>query len=298
MNYEKAIEYNRKQANSVGWDPSWFDCDAFDNALVDAVADFQKECGLSSDGMCGPSTYRRKYTERCSELDEVAEETLEKDEAYLVFAGRLLPINWKKVVLWNEKGGLKTAEGHYNNMVGKQRRDIRMFVNHWDVCLSSKSCSSVLNQPGRSASIHLMVDNDATIYQSMDLQHIAWHASGRNWNAWSIGVEISNAYYPKYQSWYVRNGFGERPMVKGSKVHGQTLEDHLDFYDIQKEAVRAIWQCLHDNIGLPLEAPPVDTTYAPARNGDFRGLVHHYNLTSTKIDCGGWNIRTELDKLR
>ena len=297
MNYGKAIEYNRKQANSVGWDPSWFDCRSFDNVLVDAVADFQREYGLSADGMCGPSTYRRKYTERVSSTDEIKEEVADKDEAFLIFAGEPLPIKWPKVVLWMEKGGLKTAEGHYTKMIGKEKREIKMFVNHWDVCLNSASCSRVLNADGRQASIHLMVDNDGTIYQSLDLQNVAWHAGGRSWNYASIGVEISNAYYTKYQSWYVRNGFGKRPLVRGS-VNGNQLEEHLDFYDIQKEAVRAIWECIHDGLGLPYEAPPVDGLYQPARDCEFEGFVHHYNLSSKKIDCGGWNIRTELEKLK
>ena len=37
----------------------------------------------------------------------------------------------------------------------------------------------------------------------------------------SIGVEIANAYYPKHQKWYVKNGFGERPIWKEKKVHGK-----------------------------------------------------------------------------
>ena len=297
MNYEKAIDYNKRQAASVGWDPSWFDCADFDNDLVDAIAVFQAEHGLTSDGYCGPSTYRRKYTERMDDIEEVKDEVVSKSGNVLIFGGEPLPINWPKVVLWDEPNGLKTAEGHYTNMIGKEKREIKMFVNHWDVCLNSKSCSSVLNADGRQASIHLMVDNDGTIYQSLDLQNIAWHAGGRSWNACSIGVEISNAYYTKYQDWYVRNGYGERPLAQGS-VDGRELEVHLDFYDIQKEATRAIWECIHKAFGLPYEAPPNDGLYQPARDCDWEGFCHHYNLSSKKIDCGGWNIRTELDKLK
>jgi hypothetical protein len=45
------------------------------------------------------------------------------------------------------------------------------------------------------------------------MNHIAWHAGSRTVNRKSVGVEISNAYYPKYQSWYKKNGFGERPSI-------------------------------------------------------------------------------------
>lgn len=299
MNYSAAIKYNQQQAYSLGWEPDWFipHHKYFDAALVDAIVIFQKAYGLTDDGYCGPSTYRRKYTERMSEQDEVKTEVFSKSGNVLIYGGEPLPIDWNKVVLWNEPGGLKTAEGHYTNMIGKAKREIKMFVNHWDVCLNSESCSNVLNAPGRQASIHLMVDNDGTIYQSCDLQNIAWHAGGRSWNACSIGVEISNAYYTKYQDWYVRNGYGERPLAQGS-VDGRELEVHLDFYDVQKDAVRAIWKCIHDAFGLPYEAPPIDGLYKPAIDCDFRGYVHHYNLSSKKIDCGGWNIRKELDKLK
>ena len=299
MNYSAAIKYNQQQATTVGWEPDWFipNHKLFDNELVDAIVAFQKECGLSADGYCGPSTYRRKYAERMALFDEVREEVEEKSDAFLVFGGEPLPINWDKVVLWTEPKGLKTAEGKYTDLIGQPKRDIRMFVNHWDVCLNSAACSKVLNKPGRQASIHLMVDNDGTIYQSCDLQNITWHAGGRSWNKHSIGVEISNAYYTKYQSWYVRHGYGERPIVTGL-VNGNELEPHLDFYDVQKAAVRAIWECMHNAFGLPYEAPPVDALYKPAQDCEFRGFVHHYNLSSKKIDCGGWDIRKELEKLK
>ena len=40
-------------------------------------------------------------------------------------------------------------------------------------------------------------------------------------NQRGIGVEIANAYYTKYQDWYVKNGFGERPVVESAEVHGK-----------------------------------------------------------------------------
>jgi hypothetical protein len=299
MNYTKAIKYNQEQATALGWEPDWFipKHNLFDAELVDAIVLFQKSYGLTADGYCGPSTYRRKYTERMSEQDEVKTEVFSKSGNVLIYGGEPLPINWNKVVLWNEPGGLKTAEGHYTNMIGKEKREIKMFVNHWDVCLNSESCNRVLNADGRSASIHLMIDNDGTIYQSLDLQNIAWHAGGRSWNACSIGVEISNAYYTKYQDWYVRNGYGKRPLAYGS-VNGNALGEHLGFYDVQKAAARAIWECMHTAFDLPYEAPPNDGLYEPARDCEWFGYCHHYNLSSKKIDCGGWNIREELKKLK
>ena len=101
-------------------------------------------------------------------------------------------LNEKEAVanLW----GVSLKSTHMKKKVGIPREP-KLFVNHWDVCLNSKSCFKVLQN--RGLSVHFLIDNDGTIYQTMDMQHIAFHAG--NHNDVSIGVEISNAYYPKYQ---------------------------------------------------------------------------------------------------
>ena len=129
------------------------------------------------------------------------------------------PIEWDKTVLWTDKGGLMAKLGNYKSMAGQRLRKPTQFINHWDVCLSSKSCQRVLDR--RGISVHFLIDNDGTIYQTMDLQHIGWHAGSSKINAKSIGVEISNAYDLKWQSWYKKNGFGERPVVTDAEVHGK-----------------------------------------------------------------------------
>ena len=87
----------------------------------------------------------------------------------------------------------------------------------------------------------------------MDANHIAYHAGGSKWNAASVGVEISNAYYPKYQSWYKKNGYGERPIWKDKKVHGGKLSDFLGFYDVQLEAAKSLWQAIGEFYHIPLD---------------------------------------------
>ena len=87
----------------------------------------------------------------------------------------------------------------------------------------------------------------------MDTQHAAWQA-GRGWNRHSIGVEISNAYYPKYSKYYEKN-WGPRPVWKDKKVHGKTLKPFLGFYDVQIEALAALWEAIHNSTGIPLEIP-------------------------------------------
>jgi N-acetyl-anhydromuramyl-L-alanine amidase AmpD len=177
-----------------------------------------------------------------------------------------------------------------------------MFVNHWDVCLSSESCAKVLNK--RGISVHFCIDNDGTIYQMVDMNHAAWHAGSRKGNLASVGVEISNAYYPKYQDWYKRNGFGERSLVEGATVHGRTLDPFLDFYPVQIEALKALWEACHNALEIPYKCPldkegntltKVSTSAAAAR---FKGFVSHYHLTGRKIDCANLDINAILKDLK
>ena len=174
--------------------------------------------------------------------------------------------------------------------------------SHWDVCLSSSSCARVLEK--RGISVHFCIDNDGTIYQLLDTQHAAWQAGGRNWNHRSIGVEISNAYYTKYQDWYVRNGYGERPIRDDVKVHGRKLEKHLDFYPVQLEALKALWKAINSAHGIPLECPTDSTGQTSGgvdkdcAAGTFEGFISHYHLTRRKIDCGGLDIQNMLSELK
>ena len=63
--------YNESSANQLGWEPSWFGEKYFDDKLVRAVKKFQKQYGLVADGLCGPTTFRRLFTERSAHIDEL-----------------------------------------------------------------------------------------------------------------------------------------------------------------------------------------------------------------------------------
>ena len=282
------MSFNKRSAKKYGWTPEWFGVNKFGSELKDAIMEFQRLHRLDLDGFCGPATFRRKFNQRASELELQDNDKHYSD--YIVCHGEAIPIEWDKVVLWSDRGGLKAKEGNYKHVNGK--RDVKMFVNHWDVCCSSSICQRVLDK--RGISVHFLIDNDGTIYQTMDTTHIAWHAGKAN--NYSVGVEISNAYYTKYQSWYERNGFGKRPLVSNSYVNGRRLQTHLGFYDVQKEALKALYKAIHKGLEIPLETPLnflgtqyTDTDQRVEKN-QYRGFVHHYHITPRKIDCGGLDI--------
>lgn len=292
--------YNESSAAKLGWDPTWFGEKYYDDKLVRAIKKWQKAHGMSSDGLCGPATYRRLWTDRQSDIDEHKPVDCHYSN-YIVFNNEFFPIEWDKVVLWSERGGLKARNNSYYSYTGRPKRSVRYFVNHWDVCLNSRSCQSVLDK--RGISVHFLIDNDGTIYQTLDMQHGAWHAGSERSNRASVGVEISNAYYPKYQNWYEENGFGARPLINDAWVHGNQLDSFTGFYPKQLEALKKLWKAIHTATGIPYETPlnqfgststkyEQDVTY-----GKFSGFVSHYHVSKRKIDCAGLEIKTLLDEV-
>jgi hypothetical protein len=289
------IFYNESSAKSLGWEPSWLGAKAFDDSLIRKIRAFQRDNGLKPDGLLGPGTFRRLVAHREAQEDYDNQVEIQPGEKAILYKGKKFPIKWDKVVLPTDDGGMQHDNG-YQHM--KRKRKVSMFVAHWDVCLNSKSCFRVLNKTSRSASIHFAIDNDGTIYQFLDMNHIAWHASKRSVNKKSVGVEISNAYYPKYQNWYKKNGFGERPMITDATVHGKKMEPFMDFYPVQKEALKALMEAVHNALDIPLEAPEGDTVVKEVASGKYKGFVHHFNVVKNKIDCAGLDLGKIVEDIK
>ena len=305
MNLEEKIFYNKASATKLNWNPTWFGAkgDTYDEELIETIIDWQKERGLSGDGLVGPSTFRRAWTERESTISEFGPRLcLPEGDNTIVHNGRHFPIAWDRVVLWDQPIGVRAFEGGYTSYAGKEDRKPNHFVNHWDACLSAKSCASVLNK--RGISIHYLIDNDGTIYQMLDTQHGAWHAGHKYGNRQGIGVEISNAYYTKYQETYVKRGFGERPIIEDAKVHGRTLDPFTGFYPVQLEALKALWKAVHLACDIPLECPTnengelITTVDRDCDKGRFDGFICHYHLTERKKDCAGLDLVGLLDEVK
>ena len=107
----------------------------------------------------------------------------------------------------------------------------------------------------------------------------------------------------KYQDWYVKNGFGERPIQENAWVHGKKKDPFLDFYPVQLEALKALWKAVHIGIGIPLEYPKnaegyIDTGLnKDCERGKFNGFCNHYNFIKTKIDCAGLDLPKLLEEV-
>lgn len=289
--------YNEASAAKLGWTPDWFGCAEFDEDLVVAIKKWQRRNRVTADGLCGPTTYRRVWTERQADIHDYAPPESRQCGGYpkfIVHNGKFLPIDWDKVVLWSEPDGLECVKNkRYYDHSGKPDRKPTNFTVHWDVCLSTESMARVINR--RGISIHFGIDNDGTIYQLLDTQHGAYQAGHWYGNKHGIGLEIANAFYTKYQGWYEKNIGAPRPVVpKGEAVvHGRGLQEHLGFYPIQIEALKALMKAIHLGLGIPLEYPQnsdgslCTTVHPGVSGGTLAGFNNHYNFTRKKIDCAG-----------
>ena len=286
------VFYNEASAARLLWTPQWFGATEFDEELVKKIIQFQKSIGVQADGLCGPNTFRRIWAHREANLDKYEPSSLSKDgQKQLVYRNSFYPINWGNVILPYEKGGSEFRKGFRKVF---EPREINFGVTHWDAALSAESCVNILKR--RGLSIHFPIDNDGCIRQHMDMNYVAFHAGSKKWNNRSIGVEISNAYYPKYQKWYKKNVGEERPMVEGAKVHGSELDPFTGFYPVQLEALKALWTAVSEICDIPLKSPTARTTHRSAVSGTYKGFVHHYHLTKNKIDCAGLDLNELFNK--
>jgi N-acetylmuramoyl-L-alanine amidase len=175
---------------------------------------------------------------------------------------------------------------------------IRQFVLHHDGCASATMCWNVLHNE-RGLSCHFLVDNDGTIYQTIDLALNAFHAG--DFNRSSIGVEFCNRGDAKKEpEYYSRKGI-ERP-TKACKINGHTYLSY-DFTSNQYYAfdqlVRALTRLLPN---LPMEYPqsaPGEQSWdtMPYASG-FSGYLGHYHATRNKWDPGPFDFKAFCKKQR
>tara|TARA_R110002020_G_scaffold168416_1_gene357154 strand:+ start:3129 stop:4040 length:912 start_codon:yes stop_codon:yes gene_type:complete len=293
--------YNEASAQKLGWVPQWFGAKEFGDELITKVKEFQSEHGLSADGLVGPVTFRRVYTELEARRELLNSMREGKDEEFgsphILCGGRPVAIEWEKVVTMRDEGSLALPRKCYK--VADPDRKPTMIVTHWDAALSAQSCKKILERRGLSS--HFVIDNDGTIFQMVDTNDITWHAGSVN--GVSIGIDFSNAFYTKYQRVYRKRGFGNRPLLK-SKVHGGTVGEHLGYYEVQLDAYKALLKALCGHYDIPLECPVdeegelVTAVHKGAKAGKFKGVVCHYHLNRKKIDCAGLELKGLLDDIK
>jgi N-acetylmuramoyl-L-alanine amidase len=182
------------------------------------------------------------------------------------------------------------------------KASIRQFVIHHDGCTSSDMCFSVL-QNERGLSVHFMIDNDGTIYQTIDLGLMAYHAS--EWNIDSIGVEMCNRGDAKqFPGVYDGGRFGPRRKTRAIKINNNTILAY-EYTQQQIDALKALGRALmHLLPNLPAEFPQSSpgkqqwNTIPKDQSMRFAGYIGHYHLWDQKWDPGPFDFETFCRELR
>ena len=163
-------------------------------------------------------------------------------------------------------------------------------------------CFNVL-QNERGLSCHFLIDNDGTIYQTIDLSLMAYHAS--EWNTASIGVEFCNRGDAKKEPDYYSSGKrGPQRKPIPCRINGHTILA-FDYtpaqYDAFMKLARALQRLLPN---LPAEFPQSSAgvaswdTMRTSASFSFSGYIGHYHLTNQKWDPGPFDFKDFCRKLR
>lgn len=179
------------------------------------------------------------------------------------------------------------------------RAAIKQFIIHHDGCSSADMCWNVL-QNERGLSCHFLIDNDGTIYQTIDLALMAYHAA--EYNLASIGVELCcRGDAKKEPNYYARRG-GPARDVKACKINNHTYLAY-DYtkpqYDSLERLCRALTRLLPN---IPVEYPqssPGEQSWRTLEDAfSFAGYMGHYHCTGQKWDPGPFDFKSFCKKLR
>ena len=175
---------------------------------------------------------------------------------------------------------------------------IRQLVVHFDGCPSAKTCFRVLHDE-RGLSCHFLIDNDGTIYQTLDLALMGFHAAG--FNAFSVGVEFSNRGDAKKYPGYYHNRSIPRSATT-CRIHNHTYLAY-EFTDSQLYAFRELSRALrHALPNVPLEYPqdkPGRQSWSVLPNAKgYSGYIGHYHQTRRKWDPGPFDFKKFIEGVR
>ena len=198
------------------------------------------------------------------------------------------------------------------------QRVVDQFVLHYDGSGISSGCFSVLRQ--RGLSVHFLLDIDGTIYQTLDLEAKALHATTSNDR--SIGIEIANvgAHAPAdakvLAEWYQRDAQGRTrlrmpkevrdPLIRTKNFLGRPARDArvrgvvqgltLEQYDFTPEQYAALSKL---TAALCRVFPRITCDYPRDKAGQvipqklpddvlaqYHGVLGHFHIQANKQDPG------------
>ena len=171
---------------------------------------------------------------------------------------------------------------------------IRQLVIHHDGADSSADCFHILHDE-RGLSVHFLVDTDGTIYQTLDLADVAFHA--QSVNGMSIGIELCNRGLVDLTCSAAHRRHRE---PRSTTIHGHEYQ-MWTFTDAQYHALAQLTAELGRIFNrLPLCHPrsgvePIFTKLTEPER--YSGLLGHYHVSAQKWDPGCFDFPKLLGML-
>ena len=175
---------------------------------------------------------------------------------------------------------------------------IRQFVVHFDGCKDAKMCFKVLHDE-RGLSCHFLIDNDGTVYQTLDMALMGFHAAG--FNPISVGVEFAcRGDAKRWPGYYERYGMSREATT--CRIHNHTYLAYK-FTDEQLYAFKHLVTGLrHALPNVPLEYPQASpgrqAWTAIANPMAYSGYIGHYHQTKRKWDPGPFDFKKFIEGVR
>ena len=179
--------------------------------------------------------------------------------------------------------------------VDRLKQVVRQFVVHHDGCQDSRTCFQVLHNE-RGLSVHFLIDNDGTVFQTLDLVDCAFQAAGVN--EISVGVELAN----RGDAMRFPNDYhGKRDKVT-CKINGHQWLAYA-YTKAQMDSMISVGKTLariFPNLPQTYPTSGVDQMWS-SLSGDVReyaGYLGHYHVTDQKWDPGPFDFKFFASKIR
>lgn len=217
----------------------------------------------------------------------------------IVASGQKFDIG-RRVVLWDEEFGL-TFYSYLKKYTPRSvsldelRKEVKTFVLHHSVTYTAKQTYGGLLSRGLSVNFIIDDDENATIYQCLDIKDAAW--SHAPLNRRGPGVEISYQPLatpnPSLYSEAVQQKYGVQPReIEEDKIHGAKLR----VFPPSKAQIESCTALLWGFSELFPDIPPVfprdasgEVTKTNIVNPTtFEGFLAHFHVTRNKIDPVGF----------
>ncbi len=135
-------------------------------------------------------------------------------------------------------------------------------------------------------SVHFIIDQRGTIYQTADTEMRAAHCKAMDANSWSIGIELVNRLHN-----FKAPTKGYLRLRVTDHIHGEELT-YDDLYPRQVEQCTRLVRALCELYKLPMRVPEDELgnvrsdVLAEEEAARFTGVVGHLQLEPKKVDPG------------